>query len=389
MYNFENVIDRKGTLAEKLDTINRKYEDNDIIPLGVADMDFLSSSHIIDVIRERANHGIYGYTRLSDTYFKTICKWYKKRYNAEVDEKDIVFCPRIKQAIYLLVSEITNEGDGIVIQTPIYPPLRFAIEFNGRRVIENRLILKDNKYFMDFSDLEEKFKKGAKAIILCSPHNPVGRVWSLEELKRLGELCLKYDVLIISDEVHGDFIFNENVFISIANLDKEIKKQAIICSSPAKTFNVPGIHISNVIIKDDILRNRFRKALERIALEEPNYFVSPVLEAAYNHGDDYLEEVKEYIYNNRNYVEKYIKVNMPKLKVIDSEGTYLMWIDCRELKLNDEELEDFFFKKCKVGVGMGIAYGSDGSGFIRLNLASPKSVLEKALKNIEKIYKKN
>lgn len=384
MYDFNKVIDRNDTLAEKLDTINRKYGENDIIPLGVADMDFITSNEIFESIKDRANHGIYGYTRLSDTYFKTVSNWYKKMYGAEVDEKHIVFCPRIKQAIYLLVSELTNEGDGIVIQTPVYSPLRFAIEVNGRRVLENRLILKDNKYFIDFVDLEQKFKRGAKAIILCSPHNPVGRVWTLEELKKLGELCVKYDVLIISDEVHGDFIFEDNIFTSITTLDKTVQKQAIVCSSPAKSFNVPGIHISNVIIKDDILRKRFKKVLERTALEEPNYFVSPVLEAAYNYGDKYLEEVKDYIYNNKEYVRKYIEANMSKFKVIDSEGTYLMWIDCRELKLSDEELEAFFFKKCKVGVGMGISYGEDGSGFIRLNLASPKSVLDKALKNIEK-----
>lgn len=384
MYDFENVIDRRGTLAEKLDSISKRYGDKDIIPLGIADMDFITSNEVLEVIKNRANHGIYGYTRLSDTYFKSVSNWYKKRYYAEVEENHIVFCPRIKQAVYLLVSEFTNEGDGIVIQTPVYPPLKFAIEVNGRRVLDNKLILKDNKYYMDFTDLEEKFKRGAKAIILCSPHNPVGRVWTLEELNKLGELCLKYNVLIISDEVHGDFIFENNTFISIANLGKDIKDKAIICSSPAKTFNVPGIHISNVIIQDTILRNRFKKALERIALEEANYFVSPVLEAAYNESEAYLEEVKQYINENKKYVKKYIESNIPMLKVIDSEGTYLMWIDCRELKLNDEKLEHFFFRKCKVGVGMGIAYGESGSGFIRLNLASPKNILEKALKNIEK-----
>lgn len=384
MYDFDRVIERKGSLAEKMDTISKKYGENDIIPLGVADMDFLSSKEIIETLKERSTHGIYGYTRLSDTYFNTIVNWYEKRYNAKIDAEHVVFCPRVKQAIYLLISELTNEGDGVVIQTPVYQPLRFAVEFNGRRVLENRLILKGDKYYIDFNDLEEKFKRGAKAIILCNPHNPVGRVWTYDELNKVGELCVKYGVLIISDEVHGDFIFKDNKFTSITVLKDDVREQAIICSSPAKTFNIPGIHISNVIIKNGFLRNKFKKVLERVALDEPNYFASSVLEAAYNYGENYLEEVKNYIYTNKIYVKNYIEENINKLKVIDSEGTYLLWIDCRELGLDDEKLEDFFLNKCKVGVNMGIGYGKDGSGFIRLNLASPKSVLEKALKNIEK-----
>ncbi|MEH7225550.1 MalY/PatB family protein [Bacillus sp. JJ1566] len=381
---FNQIIDRKCTNAAKLLEAFEEIGSDEIITLSVADMDFRSSPEIVNKLVEFANHGIYGYTNITDHYNNAVKTWMKKRYDWEISKDWIVFCPRIIQAVSLLIQNNTKKGDKIVIQTPLYSPLKNAIELNEREVVTNPLAYINNRYQMDFEDLEYSFSAGAKAFILCSPHNPVGRVWEVEELSKIVDLCEMYRVLLIADEVHADFTYKKK-HIPIGKIPTNYHNM-VICTSPAKTFNLPGLEVSNIIIPDPVLRASFKKSLRQSGIHNPSFFAVPALETAYLYGEEWLEQLKHYILENYRFTREFIHDNLPELKVIQADGTYLMWIDCRETGLNDDMLKQWFFKKAKVAVSLGSSFGIEGKGFIRLNIATPRSRLEEALKAILATY---
>lgn len=377
---FSRDISRKNTNSAKWEEAIEDTNAEETIALTVADMDFRTSPNIIHKMVDAANHGIYGYTNLSSDYKLIVRNWLQKSHNWDVPEDWIVFCPRIVQAVSLIIQNNTHIGDQVVIQSPFYSPLKNAVELNNRQVVENPLQCRNGYYEMDFADLEYQFSKGAKAFILCSPHNPVGRVWDEAELVKLVDLCVKYHVLLISDEVHADFTFSKK-HIPIGKIPS-IMDQVVICTSPAKTFNLPGVEVSNIIIPNRALRDTFKLNLQQAGIHNPTYFAVPALEQAYVNSDDWLRRLKCYIKENYQFAKNYIEVYLPKLKVIQSEGTYLMWINCRKAVSNENDLKKWFFEDASVAVSMGSSFGREGNGFIRLNVATPQVKLKEALDRI-------
>lgn len=383
---FDSYVDRKGTNAAKIDEAILETGSEDVVSLSVADMDFKASPQIIDALNDKVNHGIYGYTNVSEKFYNVAQKWIEEQYRYNVSKDWIVFMPRIIQAVSLLIQDNSEVNDRVMIQTPLYSPLKNAIESNGRKVIENTLIYEDNYYKMDFEDLENEFKKGIKILILCSPHNPIGRVWDKSEISQLVNLCKKYDVLLISDEVHADFIWDKE-FVSVGKFI-DVYDNIVICTSPGKTFNLPGVEASNIIIPSSTLRENFESQKQRSGFHNPNYFAETALVTAYNSSEEWLESSLKYIRGNYNFAKEYIEHHLSDFKVVDSEGTYLMWIDYTQTELTDEEIYNWLFKESKVAVTMGDSFGVDGKGFFRVNVALSRNKLEEALTRMSKSYKK-
>jgi cystathionine beta-lyase len=384
MENFNEIINRYNTNSCKWDECKEKCG-KDVLQLAVADMDFKSPKEILEKMFEIVKHGIFGYTMLPKTYFDSIVNWYSKRYNWDIKKEWILYSPRVGIGVSLIIKNMTEIGDSIIMLTPAYPPLKDAIVKNNRKLIEVPLILENNKYVIDFKNLEKSIEKNTKIFLLCNPHNPTGRVFNKLELEKIVDFCDKNNLLIVSDEIHCDLIFNPNKHIPIGMLEKA-KERSVICSSITKTFNVPGVITSNLIIPNFEIRERMKKILDVAMIHNPNIFAAGITEVAYNECEYWLEEVINYIFNNRLFLKKYLEVNFPKLKLIDAEGTYLAWIDFRKLGLDDKELESLFINKCNVNVYIGEHFGEVGKGFIRVNLATPKENIEKFLKSIEKIY---
>lgn len=384
---FDEVLNRRNTNSAKWEESMREILTEEMITLSIADMDFRAPAGVVSKLVEAASHGIYGYTNLSERYYRAVQEWMSKSYDWEVKKEWIVFCPRIIQAVSVTIQNFTEVGDKVLIQTPLYSPLINAIELNGREVVSNPLISMNNTYEIDFENLEKAFLKGVKVMILCSPHNPVGRVWNMDELMKLGELCEKYSVILISDEVHADFTFTKQ-HIPVAKVQK-LRERVIVCTSPAKTFNLPGLEVANIIIPNRELREGFEHNIKKAGIFNPTYFAVPALEQAYCYEDQWLEQLKCYIMKNYSFVKEFIQDNLPLLQVIQSEGTYLMWIDCRKLSLSESDLKKWFYQEANVAVSMGSSFGEGGEGFIRLNVATPRSLLEKAMANILSSYPLN
>jgi cystathionine beta-lyase len=308
----------------------------------------------------------------------------KKRHNWNIKKEWIVFTPGVVPALNMLVKALTHPGDEVIIQTPIYPPFYNAIKNNGCHVVENPLKFDGTKYVMDLDDLYKKINSKVKLMILCSPHNPVGRVWKEEELKKLGEICIKHNILIIADEIHGDLIFKENKHIPFASISEDFAKNSIICTAPSKTFNIAGLETSNMIISNETIRKAFLRAREGCGISKPNVFGIEALKAAYTFGEEWLWELLNYLEENLNFLIKYIEEKIPKIKVIKPEGTYLVWLDCKDLTFNKKELEEFFMKNAKLILNQGHTYGNGGEGFVRINIACPRSILEEGLNRLRK-----
>lgn len=382
-YNFDSLINRMGTNSLKWDYVNTIFNKEDVLPLWVADMDFKCAEPIIKAIEERAKHGIYGYTGNPESYYNSIINWMKKRHGWEIKKSWIAHSPGIVPGINMCVLAYSNPGDKILVQSPVYFPFFSAIENHKRILVNSPLKLVHEKYYMDFKDLESKFKAGVKLMILCNPHNPVGRVWSLEELKLLGDLCIKYNVTIISDEIHSDLIYPSYKHISIASISEELALRTVTCIAPSKTFNIAGLATATLIIPSEELLNKYNAVLNNLGISMCNTFGVTALEAAYTHGEDWLGQLIIYLEGNMKFLDHFLKTRIPKIKLIPPEGTYLAWLDCRDLDFNAEELKNFMIHKAGVGLNNGIEFGYGGEGFQRMNIACPREVLEKALTRIE------
>jgi len=382
-YNFEKVVDRKNTCSSKWDGTDKFFKKENLLPMWVADMDFLSPRPIIEAIIRRAEHGIFGYTFLSSHYYKAVINWFRRRHNWTIDKDWIYYAPGVLPGISFSVLAFSSPGDRIIVQNPVYTPFYQIIKNNNRKRLLNSLKLSNGRYEMDFKDLKTKAKHPqTKLMILCNPHNPTGRVWSKEELTTLGEICLENHILVIADEIHCDLVYPGYKYTPFASISIDFAQNSVTCISPSKTFNLPSLKIANVIIPNSQLRTNFSKIRQSHHITAPNCFASAVLEAAYNECEDWVDKLLLYIKENLEYLKTFIKENFPKVKVIEPEGTYLVWLDFRELGLDSKELTKILFDEAKVALWEGYLFGKGGMGFERINIACPRSILEEGLKRI-------
>lgn len=391
MDGFSTFIDRKNTNSMKWDQIKLVFHTDldDVLPLWVADMDFPAPNEINDALIERAKHGIYGYTFIDDSIKNNVINWINKRHHWEINANWLTFSPSVITSLYNAIATFTKPNDKILIQTPVYTPFFSVIKDSGRKIIENPLIYKNDTYEMDYTDLEEQFSQGVKAMVFCSPHNPVGRVWKKTELERLAELALKYNVLILSDEIHADLVFKPNKHIPIASLSEELSNQTITFMSPTKTFNLAGLHVSYIVTPDPKKRIEMEKTLTLQGFRMLNTMGVVALNAAYQYGEAWLEKLLIIIEENKKYVINRLPTETNgKIKVIDSEGTYLLWLDFQALNMEDKKLQRFLVEEAKVGLNAGSSYGTVGEQFMRINLACHKETLEEAINRIVKAVNK-
>ena len=381
-YNFDEIIDRKATFAEKHAKLEELYGASNLIPLWVADMDFKVAQPIIDAMKERIENGIFGYTVRPDSYFDDACEFQKRRKNWSIDKKLMSSSLGVMPSICMVIQKLTNPEDKVIIQTPVYRPFYNAVKQASRELLESPLKEVDGKYFMNYEDLEEKAKQGAKYLILCNPHNPVGRVWSFDELKKLGDICLRYGIKVISDEIHSDLILWGNKHTPFASISEQLRSITISCISATKTFNLAGLQSSIVIFSDEGLKQQFDQMWDKLHVEGNNCISIVAVQAAFRFGDEWLEQLIQYIEGNVNFVKNYFDQYIPKIKVQRPEGTYLMWLDCRQLGLNGGQLNRLMTLKAGVAMSSGTYFGLNGEGFMRMNVACPRAILEKALEQI-------
>ena len=386
-YNFDEIVNRENTDSVKYDLRKVIFEKEDVIPMWVADMDFKTPDFIINAIKERLNHEVFGYSFRSKSYFESIINWLKRRHKWEVQEKWISFSPGIVPAINMAVMAYTKSGDKIIVQAPVYFPFFSAIENNDRVLVENQLELINNRYCIDFNDLEKKLKE-AKMIILSNPHNPGGSVWTKDELKRLGDLCVQNNVIILSDEIHADLVFKEFKFTPLATVSEEIADCTVTFIAPSKTFNLAALATSSLICSNKELKDKYDKVLDTIHIGMGNVFGAVASEAAYNFGDEWLDQLMEYLSGNLDYLDHYLKENIPQIKMMRPEGTYLVWLDCSGLSLTDEELKNFIIQNAGLGLNHGTMFGTGGEGFMRINIACPKQTITDALTRLENAVNK-
>ncbi|WP_265445441.1 MalY/PatB family protein [Acetivibrio straminisolvens] len=381
---FDEVVNRKNTDSLKWDYCKQRFGKSGILPMWVADMDFKSPSIISEAIIQRAQHGIFGYTEASERLSAALAGWMKKRHGWQIDEKWISYSPGVVTSVNTAILAYTKPGDKVLMQTPIYYPFYNSIIDNERELVTNSLRDNNGHYGIDFEDLEKKLSDNVKMMIFCSPHNPIGRVWKIDELKEVLRLCKKYNVILVSDEIHSDLVFKGHKHIPIASLIEDDFKNCITLVSPTKTFNIAGLSVSAVIISEAGLRAKFRSTLSKNGANMLNIFGLVAAEAAYSSCEKWLDELLVYLEENLNTLEEYFKENIPQIKVIRPEATYLAWLDCNGLKVPAGQLKDFFVNKAGVGLNDGFAFGKEGLGFQRLNFACPRTVLLEGLERIKK-----
>jgi cystathionine beta-lyase len=387
-YSFDNIIDRRGTDSLKYDLAAKRGMPEDIIPLWVADMDFPAPPEVLDALVEKSRHGIFGYSdAISDDYFNALADWYAGRFNWHLSPQWLVKTPGVVFAICTAIRALTNEGDAVLIQEPVYYPFAGSVRANDRKLVVNELVYRDGRYYIDFDDFENKIAKNrVKLFILCSPHNPVGRVWTQEELVAMGEICLKYGVKVVADEIHADFVYpgyRHHVFETVR---PEFADITVTCTAPTKTFNLAGLQISNVFISNTELRRQFKQELERTGYSQPNIMGLVACRAAYRYGAKWLEDLVDYLSSNLDLLRDFLGQELPFIRLVEPEGTYLVWLDFRELGLPDKELSDLLIHKARLWLNAGPMFGAGGEGFQRINIGCPAAILQKALERLKKAF---
>ncbi|WP_029450673.1 MalY/PatB family protein [Clostridium algidicarnis] len=384
---FDEIINRRGTNCGRWDTMDTLYKDPEIIHMGVADMDFKSPPAIIKGFKEIIDQGVFGYTDLSEGLFNSIQRWYIKQYEIEIPKEWIVFCPRINISSSLCVSIFSNEGDDVIINTPAYGPLQNSITKNNRNKVFSNLKLEDDLYVIDWPDMNKKVSNKTKMMILCNPHNPTGRVWNKKELVEISDFCIEKDILLYCDEIHGDITANGIKHTTMINLSDELNERLIVAGSMTKTFNIPGVIVSFLIIPNKQLRDKVKEEIDRIGMHNPSIFAVKAVEEAYNNCDEWYEEMKEYIDGNDDLVRRFLSEKFPEFKVMPRQGTYLLWINYSKSGKTSKEIETWFLEKAKVSVYMGDVFGQGGDGFFRFNLASSKLIIQEVLNRMEEAKK--
>ncbi|MDK2867026.1 MAG: cysteine-S-conjugate beta-lyase [Clostridiales bacterium] len=386
-YQFDKIIDRKNTNSVKWEpnVLKMMFGDEDMLPMWVADMDFKCPDPVVEALVKRAEHGIYGYADIDESYYEAIVDWNARRNKWQLDKSWIVFTPGVVPAVNYLVQTFCKTGDKVIIQNPVYYPFSMAINNNGAGIVLNPLKEEAGDYVMDYEDLEAKAKDPrVRMLILCSPHNPVGRVWRKEELERLGEICLANDVLVVADEIHSDLIMSGHQHTPFASISEAFANNSITCVAPSKTFNLAGLQVSNIIIPNDKLRKEYQVTLENNAIRHPNTFGIVALEAAYTKGEPWLEAVLAYIEGNMDFIKTFVDERLPGVTFKKPEGTYLAWLDFRGLNMDQSTLEKWMQRDLKLALDEGYIFGSGGEGFERINAACPRSLIEEALSRIER-----
>lgn len=377
-FDFDRIIDRRDTGSMKWDT-----GEKDLLPLWVADMDFTAPPGVIRALKDRVDHGIFGYAAPSKDFDGILCDWLRKRHGWKTDPESFCFCPGVVPAVNILIQALTQPGDKVILQTPVYYPFFEAVRNNGRQIFENPLAFDGQRYEMDFEDLEAKAADPrATLLVLCSPHNPVGRVWTKEELERLGRICADNGVFVVSDEIHGDLIHRGHKHIPFASLGEEFARNSATCVAPSKTFNLAGLQYSTIIIPDSRFRQCFANVMVSLGIKRSNLMGLAAAEAAYRDGEPWLEALLDYLGENLALVRHFVKERMEGVRLIEPEGTYLAWLDFSALGLSEEELEKLMREKAKVWLDEGYIFGSGGPGFERIVLACPRKTLQEALERI-------
>jgi len=392
---FDEIIDRSGTNSVKwefaqregdphqVDHTDRFLKDDGDLPMWVADMDFRTPEPVIRALEARAQHGIFGYSSPTDGFYDAVTRWMWRRHGWQIAPDWICITPGVVPGLNLLVRTFVKPGEKVLIQPPVYHPFQQAALNNEAQVVRSPLVYADGRYAMDFDDLEAKVRDPhVKMAILCSPHNPVGRVWGRDELERFGRICVDNSVLVVADEIHADLIFRGNVFVPFGKLAADLVQQSVICTAPSKTFNLAGLQTSCIVIPNERLRKRFRATIDATGQSLPNTFGIVALQAAYENGEPWLEELLDYLQANLEYVESFVLDHIPRIQVVRPEGTYLVWLDCRKLGLDAAQLQHLMRDKARVYLDEGPLFGVEGEGFERLNIACPRSLLEEALRRI-------
>lgn len=386
--DLNKVIDRKNTYSKKYDCAKENGMPEGLIPFWIADMDFPVAPAITEALQERINHGIYGYSDTNERYFDAVSAWFTNHFHWTPKPEWLVKTPGIVPAINIGVQALTEEGDAILVNRPVYYPFLEAIDHNKRKLINSPLIQKDGHYEMDFEDMERKIVENhVKLAIICTPHNPVGRLWTEKELRTYLDICLKHDVKIIADEIHADFNLPGETHHTFGSLGEDAEQNAIICTAPSKTFNIAGLQISNIWIANKEIREKFLAVETTFGYCEVNIMGIIACEAAYRGGEEWLKEVKAYIADNRKYTEDFLSKYLPKMKLTPAEGLYLLWIDCNAYGLTPKELEEKLVKEAGLWMDMGDMFGEEGNGFFRMNIACPRVTLEQGLKQLYEAFK--
>jgi cysteine-S-conjugate beta-lyase len=381
MHNFEIVHDRRKTRSVKWDNLQTLYGGEDVLPMWVADMDFQSPRAVIDALKERAEHGIYGYTMTDASISKIVSRWVETRHGWRIKPSWLLYSPGVVTSLHMAIQTFTSPGDQVVIQTPVYAPFYSVVTQHDRNLVENPLQENNGVYTMDLEHLETCFQNGAKAMILCSPHNPVGRVWTKQELEHLAALCQTYDVLLLSDEIHADLIHSGHQHLPIASLSEDMAKRTISFLSPSKTFNLAGLQVSYAVVQEEEKRQQLQETFSKQGIHMLNTMAVAALEAAYTEGEEWLTGLRDILAVNKQLAEEALAAN-PLIKPVPLEGTYLIWLDCRKMKLKQEDLMDFFAKKAKLGFNSGEQFGDAGTGYVRMNIACPPETMRDALQRL-------
>lgn len=383
-YNFDEIIDRKNSNSIKYDFAAERGKPADVLPLWVADMDFRAPREVIERLEKDLQLGIFGYSEPKADYFDALYHWYKDYFNWEIQRKWLVKTPGVVFAIAAAIRAFTNEGDGVLIQQPVYYPFAEAIIDNKRKLVNSSLVLVNTHYEMDFDDFENKIVENkVKLFVLCSPHNPVGRVWTIEELRKVGEICLKHQVIVVSDEIHCDFTYEGYKHTVFANIDEKFAQNSITCTAPSKTFNLAGLQISNIFISNQEIKRKFIEAINQVGYSQVGMLGISACQAAYEHGREWLTQLKQYLIGNLNYVREFIQENLPQIKLIEPEGTYLVWLDFSGLQMTESEREELIVNKARLWIDSGVMFGSAGEGFERINIACPRATLQKAMESLK------
>lgn len=383
-WNFDETVGREGTDCIKYDLREQTFGRKDVIPMWVADMDFKTPGFIIEKLQKRLKHEVFGYSFRPPEYYESIIRWMKKRHDWEIEKEWICFCPGIVPALNLSTLTFTRPGDSIIVQPPVYFPFFSAVEGHGRTIVYNQLIENEGRWTMDFSSLISSVSEKTKMIILSNPHNPVGRAWTLEELEKLADICIKNNIIILADEIHCDLMLPGITHSPVARLSEKISEITVTCIAPSKTFNLAGLSTSSVIIPNPVLRKYFNKKVESLHIGNGNIFGTVASIAAYSFGHEWLDELMLYINDNVNFVREYCRELIPEIIPVAPEATYMIWLDCRSFNMSGKELQEFFVKQAGVGMNEGSTFGPGGEGFMRMNIATTRQVVSRAMEQIEK-----
>ena len=375
-YNFDEIVPRRNTLSYKWDSA----ADGEVLPMWVADMDFRTAPAIVEALQKRVSHGIFGYTRVPDAYYDAVINWFGRRHGWKIRRERMIYTSGVVPALSAIIKALTVPGDKVVVQTPVYNCFFSSIRNNGCTLVSNPLVRVEDTWKMDFEDLEQKVSDPkVKLFLLCNPHNPAGRVWTQEELIRMGEICFRHDVMIISDEIHCELVFPEYRYIPFASISEEFAARSVTCISPSKAFNMAGLQIANIVAPDEEVRRKIDKAININEVCDVNPFGVLATIAAYNEGEEWLVQLLDYLKGNYLWMRDFCRKYLPQFPVSRLEGTYLVWMDCSPLHQSSEELERNLMKESRLWLNAGAMYGAEGEGFMRWNIACPRSVLEEGL----------